>query len=517
VANEFSHDDRQVFFSLAARATIGIVHHMLRQEREEAEARYRTIASERERALAKLESLLAASPLGIAFLDRDLRYLRINESMAALNGRPAAEHIGRHVRDILPQLADELEPLLRNVLDSGQALMNMEVTGPDGRHLLANFFPVRNAAGSVTGIGSIVLDVTEAKRAQAALRAEQARLQSILEYAPAAIWIKDASGRIVIANQKLAESLGHSLENTMGHRSDELLSATEAAQHVSHDEIVTREHRAIQVEETIATEQGVRTFLTVKFPIPGDPPLIGGVATEITERKRIEDELRAAVRAREDLLAIVSHDLRNPLGTIQLSGTMLQAGNLDARARRHVELIHRSVLRMETLIDDLLDTANIRAGRLPLDIHREPADSVLREAVELQQPIAAENGVTLVLDDQIDGLVIDCDRNRLLQVFGNLIGNAIKFCRGGDTVTVSARRDGNEARFAVADTGRGIQPELLPYLFDAYWSGAEDKKQGAGLGLYISRGIIEGHGGRMWVESTPGQGSTFYFTVPVSR
>jgi PAS domain S-box-containing protein len=518
VADDFSHDDRQVFASLAARATIGIVHQLLRREMAESETRFRQIASERERALSKLEALLAASPLGIAFVDRDLRYLRINEAMATLNGRPAGEHIGRRVREILPEYADLLEPLLLNVLATGDAVTNMEAAGPEGRHLLLNFFPVRSAGGDITGIGGIILDVTDAKVAQEALRAEQVRLQSILEYAPAAIWIKDAGGRIVVANQKLAESLRHSLADTIGHRSEELLPEAEAAQHVSHDEIVRRERRPIEVEETVATPDGARTFLSIKFPIPSDPPLIGGIATEITERKRIEDELRASVRAREDLLAIVSHDLRNPLGAIQLSASMLQgAQNLDARGRRHVELIHRSALRMETLIDDLLDTANIRARRLALELKPEPADTVLAEAVELQQSIATENGVSLVRRDNVDGTLVTCDRNRVLQVFGNLIGNALKFCRAGDTVSVSASREGDMVRFAVGDTGPGIAPDLIPHLFEAYWSGAQDKKQGAGLGLYISRGIVEGHGGRMWVESTPGTGSTFYFTLPVSR
>jgi PAS domain S-box-containing protein len=121
VADEFSHGDRQFFGSMAARATIGIVHHLLRHELEQSASSQRKIAEERERALAKLESLLAASPVGIAFVDRELRYVRVNESLAALNGQPAAEHIGRTVEEILHESAEKLEPILRRVLETGQS------------------------------------------------------------------------------------------------------------------------------------------------------------------------------------------------------------------------------------------------------------------------------------------------------------------------------------------------------------------------------------------------------------
>jgi PAS domain S-box-containing protein len=518
VAEEFSHGDRQFFGSMAARATIGIVHHLLRQDLQQSESSQRKIAEERERALAKLESLLAASTVGIAFVDRELRYIRVNESLAALNGKPVADHIGRTIREVLHDGADKLEPLLRRVLETGQSEKNIELALPDGRTLLANYFPVRASSGEVRGVGAIVLDVTEEKRTLEALRFEQTRLQSILEHAPAAIWIKDNEGRIVVANQRLAEALGHPFERIIGRRSEELLPAAIAEEHRQHDEIVMRENRALEVEEVAPSPDGDRTFLAIKFPIPHDPPLVGAIATEITERKKMEDELRVAVRMREDLLAVVSHDLRNPLGTIMLSASMLQqAAQLDPRSRRHVEMIHRSSIRMETLIDDLLDSANIRAGRLTLEVKREPLDVVLAEAVELQHPIAEEKGVTLLRKDGVTSLDIMCDRSRVLQVFSNMIGNAIKFCRSGDRITVATARDGDFIRFSVADTGPGIKPDALAFLFDAYWSGPQDARHGSGLGLFISRGIVEGHGGRIWVESTPGEGATFYFTLPIAK
>jgi signal transduction histidine kinase len=217
------------------------------------------------------------------------------------------------------------------------------------------------------------------------------------------------------------------------------------------------------------------------------------------------------------VLAVVSHDLRGPLGTVQLSAaTLMSQLATDHRARRHLEMIHRSCMRMENLIDDLLDTASIREGRLQLEIQREPVASVLAEALDLQQAVAAEHGIHLVGGCALPDVEILCDRDRMLQVFGNLIGNSLKFCRPGDTVTVACTQAGEHVVFSVTDTGPGIQDQVLPYLFDPYWSGSEHVKRGAGLGLYISRGIVESHGGRIWVDSAPGAGSKFQFTIPIA-
>lgn len=275
--------------------------------------------------------------------------------------------------------------------------------------------------------------------------------------------------------------------------------------------------------EVVPSPDGVRTFLAIKFPIPGAPPLVGAIATEITERKRMEEELRIAVRTREDVLAVVSHDLRSPLGTVQLSATLLMGhyASADQRARRHLELIHRSCLRMENLIDDLLDTAAIRTGRLQLDLRKETADSIIEEAIDLQHSIAEELGIRLTRVCEAEeviakDVIINCDRDRILQVFSNLIGNALKFCRPGDSIAVGCRPAGDHVVFSVTDTGPGIDPEVSAHLFEPYWSGANHIKQGAGLGLCICRGIVQGHGGRLWVESNLGAGATFLFAIQTS-
>lgn len=502
------------------RVTVARFADSAQRARMEIEQHLRQLNEQRERALAKLESLLAASPVGIAFVDRDLRYLRINDALAALNGKPAAEHIGRTVREVLPGHADQLEQLLRHVLETGEPELNIEVAVPgptpnDTRWILATYFPVRTG-DSVTGVGGVVMDVTEEKRTEQALRIEQARLRSIVEHAPAAIWVKDSAGRVVLANERLADALGHTQEEVIGHRSDQMLPTEFATQHQEHDRIVLAENRAIEVEEVVPSPTGMRTFLSIKFPIPGDPPLVGGIATEITDRKRMEEDLRIAVRTREDMMAVVGHDLRSPLGAVQLSATLLlsQLGG-DQRARRHLDMIHRACMRIENLIDDLLDTASIRAGRFVVETRSESLDEVVSEALELQRPLAEEQSITIVGTCHLPEIRVRCDRDRILQVFGNLIGNALKFSSAGGTITVDCARDGDMVRISVTDTGPGIKPEVLQHLFDPYWSGPDHAKYGAGLGLYIVRGIIERHGGRVWVESELGHGATFFFTLPI--
>lgn len=522
-ATEFAPDDRQFFASLAARATVAIVHHMLRQDLAISERRFKQLADERERALAKLESLLAASPVGIAFFDRDLRYLRINDALAEINGHPAADHIGKTVAEMIPQAVDRAVPILQQVLATGQPVLNHEfpvphpVTG-ETLALLANYFPVRAANNEITGVGGIIVNVTELARTQAALRTEQARFQAVIDHSPAAIWVKDQAGRILIANKPLAEALGVPRDELIGRRSDEILPVEIAQDHQEHDQRVLDEGRAIEVEEIAPSPLGDRTFLSIKFPIPGDSPMVGAIAAEITDRKRMEQELKIAVKMREDLLSVVSHDLRSPLSAVQLSSTILLGSHgADARARRHLEMIARSCARMESLIDDLLDTALIREGRFQLELEREPAADVVREAVDLQQPLAAEKTIALTLDMDLGNVHLRCDRNRILQVFSNLIGNAIKFCRAGDTIRVTGQRTGPNIQFMVEDSGPGIPAGALARLFEPYWSSPEHVARGAGLGLYIVRGIIESHGGRVWAESDPGHGARFVFTLPIAE
>jgi signal transduction histidine kinase len=260
----------------------------------------------------------------------------------------------------------------------------------------------------------------------------------------------------------------------------------------------------------VAAESG-RTFNTRDLEMAEKLGRHAGLAIE---NARLFEEAQRASRMREEILAVVSHDLRNPLGAIHLAATMM-LDHPEPPARRHLETIQRAADRMEHLIGDLLDMGSVQAGRLSIEKRPEDPEALLEEVFEQHESMAREKGIHLAREGHLDAPLC-CDRQRILQVFGNLIGNAIKFCGTGDTITLRCARDGDSARFAIADTGPGIASGVLAHVFDPYWSAKEHAKQGTGLGLFISKGIVEAHGGRLRAESEPGKGATFYFTIPLA-
>jgi signal transduction histidine kinase len=230
------------------------------------------------------------------------------------------------------------------------------------------------------------------------------------------------------------------------------------------------------------------------------------------------EEAQRAVRSRDDLLAIVSHDLRNPLNAIVLSAKALQSrlGEVaDPAAIRTTDLIQRAAERMDRILRDLLDATRIEAQGLSIvRVRNEPA-SILTEGVNAFRPAAEEKSLRIELETGGALPVVLCDRERIIQVLGNLIGNAVKFTAPGGTIRAAVESHGASVVFTIADTGRGIPESALPHVFKRYWRADPTSREGSGLGLYIAKGIVEAHGGRLSVESREGAGSRFSFTLPV--
>ena len=226
---------------------------------------------------------------------------------------------------------------------------------------------------------------------------------------------------------------------------------------------------------------------------------------------------QAAVVARDDLLAILAHDLRSPLSAILMKATLLRktapTDGLVAKVESHATSIERTALRIESLISSLLDASTMEAGHFAVVCVPCHVTDPLRSVLEVFGPLASQKAITLTLDEPPEDLTADADRERALQVLSNLVTNAVKFTPAGGTVAVRAVAQGDEVRFSVNDSGPGIPPEHLPHLFNRYWKGEHGGRRGAGLGLFIAKGIVEAHGGRLWVESTLGAGSTFFFTL----
>jgi PAS domain S-box-containing protein len=221
-----------------------------------------------------------------------------------------------------------------------------------------------------------------------------------------------------------------------------------------------------------------------------------------------------ATRLREQVLGVVAHDLRNPLGAISIQADALRRRDPERRNQRPREVILRAANRMNRLIQDLLDVSLVEAGQLGLALARVSPAQLLADTVEEQRSLAASASLEVHLDVACELPEIWADPHRLIQVLENLIGNAIKFVPADGRIAVGAAPRDDDVMFWVADTGPGISPAEMSRIFDPFWQAKKGDRRGVGLGLPITRGIVEAHGGRIWVESTPGRGSIFFFTIP---
>jgi signal transduction histidine kinase len=238
------------------------------------------------------------------------------------------------------------------------------------------------------------------------------------------------------------------------------------------------------------------------------------LSKELARRAAVAVENAYLHRAREDTLNVVSHDLRNPLNVISLALAMLNAANTPELRQKYMTKIGRSVERMNRLIDDLLDIAKVESNAL--SINRAPVDvrAMINDTYEMLRPLSDEKGVKLerVIDSGLP--LLSADRDRILQVFSNLLGNAVKFTPPGGKIVLAATKSRGAVRFTITDTGPGIEEEHLARVFDRYWQGGRESRQGAGLGLAIAKGIVIAHGGRIAVESKLGVGTMFWFEIP---
>jgi two-component system CheB/CheR fusion protein len=237
-------------------------------------------------------------------------------------------------------------------------------------------------------------------------------------------------------------------------------------------------------------------------------------AAERAARQAAESQ----TRLRKELLAMVSHDLRNPLGVITMTTSLMAPllAPLNGRARNHLDTINRSALRMDRLIHDLLDFAAIEGGALRLTPKPLAITTLMEQAAELG-PLAHERGIGLELRPPERDIAVRCDPDRIHQVFSNLVGNAVRFTPAGGVILLAASVQENQVELSVSDTGTGIAPEVMPFLFDRLQRPpARAPGSGVGLGLSITRGIVEAHGGTLRVNSEVGRGTTFTFTLPMA-
>lgn len=245
----------------------------------------------------------------------------------------------------------------------------------------------------------------------------------------------------------------------------------------------------------------------------------GGLAALALENARLYQESRSAVRERDDMLAIVSHDLRNPVNAIvMLTGAVLGRDPDDERPlmeREDVEAIRGAARQADGLIQDLQDVSRISSARLRVERRSVLLSELVKESADMFEPVMEDAVLRFVrrIDDNLPP--VQADRHRLQQVLSNLLGNAVRFTPHGGEIMLTAVRHDDCVRIGVRDTGPGVSPEDVPRLFERYWQAPRLLRAGSGLGLFIAKGIVEAHGGEIGVDSEMGKGSEFWFTVPL--
>jgi PAS domain S-box-containing protein len=550
---------------VAAVALAALGWYALRLRRALANAADRARALDGER--ARVSAFVQSAGEGLYAIDLDGRCTLVNQAAASWLGFAPDEMIGRNMHELIHHSRADGTPVPADTCTTARAFRGGEhvhVSEDVFWRRDGSSFPVefRSAPvvenGQITGAVVTFADISDriaGERLQRFLDESGRVLASTLDYTDALTTLATLAIP-TIADSCLIDTLeGDAFGDPIVAHSDpraasalkELRAATPVALDGAHPVA-----RALRTSETIAVAQaeldtmfgagagavsrdalcvplvarghtlGIVTFLRLGRRFArADAALAQEFARRAAvaiDNARLFRDAQAATRARDEVLAIVSHDLRNPIHTIGMSAQLLldlvREGEAAPMVRKQGSVIRRAAHRASRLISDLLDVRRIETGRLAIECRPEDVRTLIDDALEVITSQAAEHGVHVAASVGSSARVM-ADRERVLQVLGNLAGNAIKFTPRGGTVTVgvTTAAGGVESLF-VADTGPGIAPEQLPRLFDRYWQANAHDRRGVGLGLAIARGIVEAHGGAITVESTVGVGTRFSFTLP---
>ncbi len=568
-------------FALLAAATFALQRNAGKRERalsdlRAARAEAEAAAREQARSLALLETFMTRAPVGMAFTDAEFRFVHVNDAIAAINGVPAKEHIGRTVEDVVPQFWPVVGPRYRRIMETGEAIVGMEVSGfgasapGDRRHWLVSYYPVGGDDGLPLGVGTVLADITDAKRAEEGRAAAAARLQAAHEIVAAAIshvelddvlralivrltvalhadtanvllLTDDGTHLRVRAWHGMAEEVGDELQVPVGSGFAGRVAA--ARKPLIVDDVGTAQIPGNGLRTTVRSMMGA--------PLVADGQLVGvlhvgsvrphhfgaedlqvlelvaaRVAAAIEHARLYEAErlaradAEAANRAKDEFLGTLSHELRSPLSAIRTWAHLLRRGRLDeTKTARALATIEESAKAQAQLIEDLLDVSRIIAGKLRVDPRPVELTDAIYAALETVR--LAADAKEIEVDAALEPLtgMVCGDPGRLQQVVWNLLSNAIKFTPRGGRVSVRLERAGAEAVIRVTDSGQGIRPDFLPYLFERFRQADSSSTRahgGLGLGLAIVRHIVELHGGRVEAASAgEGRGSTFTVRLPL--
>jgi len=501
--------------------------------------------------LDELEAIIASISDGLVIADAEGHLLAMNPAGLRLHQYESMEearmHVSEYAQDFELRRLDgtvlpvEEWPMTRVVQGEHFTGCSVRVHRRDTDHVWIGAYsgtPIRDEDGVLKRAVLTIRDITPQKRAEydarqanAALSKRVAELNAVLESIPDAVYIGTATG-IEWANSEALEQLGYKSVEELNRHIAELADQiqtryTDTGQRIPpEDEGFARALsgetfvRDVIVRHLQSGEDRILRSAAAPVRVDGDVVSAVAVNTDITERVRAKDALReakeraeTALQSRDEVLAVVSHDLRSLLSTVLLGSSMIQQS--PKSASRYGRIIEQTARQMHHLIDDLLDVACLKAGRsLPIQPEVITLADVLQEGYGTLAPQLEAKGVRFDGELPAADCRVHIDSKRILQVITNLIGNALKFVPEGGQITVRVDEQAHAVAIAVCDTGPGIAQADQERIFKPFWKKDDTARDGAGLGLPIARGIVERHGGDMRVSSTPGEGATFTFTLP---
>ncbi|WP_254510246.1 PAS domain S-box protein [Anatilimnocola floriformis] len=473
-------------------------------------------------------SFLEAAPDAVVIIDQNGKIVRVNGQAERMFGQGRDDLLGQVVETLLPesyrdkhreQRVGYLANPATRPMGSGLRLRGLRKDGTE--------FPVEISLSPIFEregilVASIIRDVSERSRIEALLQESELRYRRLFETAKDGILILDTeSGRITDANQFMSEMLGHSHEHFLGKELWEIgvfsdRAALEAAVRTLQDKGYIRfEHLPLE------TDRGslVEVEIVANAYREGTHKVIQCNIRDITERSKLENSLVDLHRRKDEFLAMLSHELRNPLAPIinavQLLSLQKQEDKLQHQAR---QIIERQVGQLTRLIDDLLEVSRITSGRIHLQRERVGLNGVVERGVETTRPLLDQHHHELTVSLSSQPIWVNADPARLEQIVVNLLTNAAKYTADGGAIVITVHREGDKAVLRVRDSGVGIAPELLPHIFELFTQAERslDRSQGGlGIGLCLVQRLVEMHDGKVEASSTLGQGSEFVVHLPI--
>ena len=493
-----------------------------------------TVNSEYQRKITELteitndmDNLLASTEVGTIFLDKQLRIRKFTPQLAE-TFTLVAHDVGRSIETFshkleYPGLMDDL----RQVVDQSQPI-ERELRDARGKCFFLRILPYR-AKGAIDGVVITLIDVSGLKAAEDALFHERYLLNSLLASVPDAIYFKDARGRFIRANHAMAARLGlPSPGDAVGKTALELPDQVMAMEFHRHDEAVLRtgEAELYKVEQRTRPNGTSAWDLVTRLPLrDAEQQIVGVVAIfrDITEQKQAEEKIQDSVRRRDQFLAMLSHELRNPLSAMVTATTLLksdQTGPSPEKAARFVEILERQSEQMARLLDDLLEATRVTQNKIELKRRVVDLRSVARIAAESIQGVMETRAIRFTVDIDPEPICVEGDPARLQQIQANLLNNAAKYTSSGGKVLLQVRREDGAAVIRVKDDGAGIPKDMLESIFELFVQSRRTLDRaagGLGVGLTLVRSLVSMHGGMVTVNSEgEGRGSEFVVRLPLT-